>query len=100
MYRKSLLFAVLLPFLQPLSHRRQTAVTAPLTQGSHFPHVVDSLKCRVRWDAAFGVTVPQRRMGWSCSPRRAASTVSASRRKSAWRERGFFAGSSCPKGTK
>ena len=32
------LSAVLLHFLQPLSHRRQTAVTAPLTQGSHFPH--------------------------------------------------------------
>ena len=44
MYRKRLLFAVLLSFLQPLSHRRQTAVTAPLTQGSHFPHFVYSLK--------------------------------------------------------
>ena len=46
------------------------------------------------------VAVPGRRMGWSCSPRRAASTVSSRSVKSAWRERGLRAGSSWPKGTK
>ena len=39
-------------------------------------------------------------IGWSCSPRRAASTVSGSFVKSATSERGFLKALSCPKGTK
>ena len=38
--------------------------------------------------------------GWSCTPSRAAATVSGALRRSATREAGFPAGSSCRKGTK